>query len=75
MVLSIGLFACWLLVGPSASPAAEQSGDGWTSLTVYPEGKHNVWNEAYDDERLIEWFLANRRGKKAVMPPSAEPVK
>lgn len=31
-------------------------------LTVYPNIGHNSWDEAYRNDRLYDWFLANRLG-------------
>lgn len=30
-------------------------------FTIYPEGGHSVWNEAYADPKLYEWLLAQRK--------------
>jgi len=30
-------------------------------LTVYPEADHNSWTETYNDPKLYEWLLAQRR--------------
>jgi len=30
---------------------------GNVTLTVYPNGGHNVWNETYDSPALYDWFL------------------
>jgi dienelactone hydrolase len=34
-------------------------------FTVYPDYGHNSWDPAYDDPRLYEWMLQQRRGTPA----------
>jgi pimeloyl-ACP methyl ester carboxylesterase len=37
-------------------------------FTVYPGYSHNSWEPAYDDPRLYEWMLAQRRGQPVQAP-------
>ena len=30
-------------------------------LTIYPEAGHDSWTEAYNDPKLFEWFLRQKR--------------
>jgi len=34
-------------------------------FTVYPDYGHNSWEPAYDDPKLYEWLLMQRRGQPA----------
>nr|WP_237179215.1 PHB depolymerase family esterase [Paenibacillus sp. MMS18-CY102] len=34
---------------------------GTAKLTIYPEGKHEVWEETYANPELYSWFLKNQR--------------
>jgi pimeloyl-ACP methyl ester carboxylesterase len=34
---------------------------GNVQLTVYPKGRHDKWNETYDNMKLYEWFLGHKR--------------
>jgi predicted peptidase len=54
--------------------ALRQAG-GNPAFTIYPEAEHNSWTATYADERLFQWFLANRRGQAPVPPPSTQPAK
>lgn len=38
---------------------------GNVRFTLYPEGRHDVWTETYNNESLYEWFLSNTRLRKA----------
>ena len=41
--------------------AMEENG-GTVKFTVYPEGGHDAWTEAYADPRLYLWLLRQKRG-------------
>ncbi len=41
--------------------ALKKSG-GNPRFTVYPEAGHDSWTEAYNDPRLYEWLLQQKRG-------------
>jgi predicted peptidase len=34
-------------------------------FTIYPEAGHDSWTEAYNDPKLYEWFLKQKRPKKS----------
>ena len=34
---------------------------GNVKLTIYPEGKHDIWTATYDNPELYDWFLAQKR--------------
>jgi predicted peptidase len=36
---------------------------GTPKFTVYPQGGHAIWTEAYETPELLAWMLAQRRGK------------
>ena len=36
---------------------------GCAKVTVYPKYKHDVWEPAYNDPKLYEWLLNQRRGR------------
>lgn len=33
-------------------------------LTIYPQAEHDSWTETYDNPKLYEWLLSQKRGKK-----------
>jgi len=37
---------------------------GDPKLTIYPEAGHDSWTETYDNPKLYEWLLGQRRSKK-----------
>ena len=43
--------------------AAMKKKNGHVKLTIYPDGKHNVWTETYDNPALYEWLLQQKRTK------------
>jgi hypothetical protein len=53
---------------------AVRAAGGSLALTVYPDGGHAIQSLVYNDERLYEWFLSNRRGEPAARPPSTRPA-
>jgi predicted esterase len=40
---------------------AIQLAGGTPRLTVYPEGKHYIWDEVYRDNEVLEWLWQQRR--------------
>ncbi|MBM4028610.1 MAG: phospholipase, partial [Planctomycetes bacterium] len=34
---------------------------GNVQFTVYPEAQHDSWTETYNNPKLYEWFLSQRR--------------
>lgn len=38
-----------------------QSEDGFVKYTEYPEGGHDVWNNAYEDPATLEWLFGLRK--------------
>jgi predicted peptidase len=42
--------------------ALEECG-GNVKFTVYPEAGHDSWTETYNNPKLYEWFLSQRRGE------------
>lgn len=43
---------------------AVNAAGGRAKFTVYPEVGHNAWDQAYADEALYAWLLAQRRGPR-----------
>ena len=43
--------------------AALRKAGGRVRFTVNPEAGHDSWTATYDDERLYEWLLRQRRGR------------
>jgi predicted peptidase len=41
---------------------------GDVRFTVYPEASHDCWTEAYNDPKLYEWLLAQKRSHEAKKP-------
>ena len=41
--------------------ALKKLGNTDVQLTVYPEAGHDSWTEAYNNEKLYEWFLQHER--------------
>ena len=41
---------------------------GNVKFTVYPEAGHDCWTEAYNDPKLYEWLLEQKRPKEAAKP-------
>ena len=41
---------------------------GNVKFTIYPETGHDAWIEAYDDPKLYEWLLEQKRTKEAPKP-------
>jgi predicted peptidase len=41
--------------------ALKRAGCTNVQLTVYPEAEHDSFTQTYDDPKLYEWFLAQRR--------------
>lgn len=39
---------------------ATDAAGGEARLTVYPQGEHNCWDEAYQDPELYRWLLSHR---------------
>ncbi len=37
---------------------------GDVQLTLYPEAQHDSWTETYNNPKLYEWFLSQRRGQE-----------
>jgi predicted peptidase len=37
---------------------------GKPKLTIYPEAEHDSWTETYNNSKLYEWLLEQRRIKK-----------
>jgi predicted peptidase len=37
---------------------------GKPKLTIYPEAGHDSWTETYNNSKLYEWLLEQRRIKK-----------
>jgi predicted peptidase len=40
---------------------AIRAAGGNIKLTIYPEGKHDVWTATYDNSELYRWFLEQKR--------------
>ena len=38
---------------------------GNVQLTVYPEANHDSWTETYNNPKLYEWLLSQRKGGEA----------
>jgi predicted esterase len=53
---------------------AVRAAGGEPALTVYPNGGHAIQSLVYNDDRLYDWFLSNRRGKPVSQPPSTMPA-
>jgi len=51
---------------------AIQKAGGTPHLTIYPEAKHNAWDQAYATEALYPWMLAQQRGKPEVKTPGVQ---
>jgi predicted peptidase len=45
---------------------AIKAAGGDIRLTVYPEGKHDVWTETYNNPELYRWFLEHKRGEHPI---------
>jgi predicted peptidase len=45
--------------------AALKKNGGNVKFTIYPEAGHDCWTEAYDDPKLYEWLLEQKRPDKA----------
>ena len=41
--------------------AVRSAGGRHVELTVYPDAGHDAWTEAYDDPKLYDWLLKQRR--------------
>lgn len=41
--------------------AAQRSGAN-VRLTIYPDAHHEAWEQAYADDRMWAWLLAQKRG-------------
>ncbi|MCC6123632.1 MAG: prolyl oligopeptidase family serine peptidase [Pirellulales bacterium] len=41
---------------------------GNVKFTVYPDAGHDSWTEAYDDPKLYEWLLEQKRSDEAAKP-------
>lgn len=52
--------------------AAIQKAGGTPHLTIYPEAKHNAWDQAYATDALYTWMLAQQRGKPEVKVPGVQ---
>lgn len=56
---------CWMkrcpLRNPSKWRAAQRSGAN-VRLTIYPDAHHEAWEQAYADDRMWAWLLAQKRG-------------
>ena len=44
---------------------------GSVQFTVYPDVEHNAWTRTYDNPKVFEWMLAQRRAR--VPQPSSRP--
>ncbi|MCK4791228.1 MAG: prolyl oligopeptidase family serine peptidase [Desulfobacteraceae bacterium] len=63
--------ACWIFHGvrdevmpPAYSEvmaAALRKHKGDVRLTLYPEAKHNSWDNAFAEPDLLPWLFSNRR--------------
>ncbi|MGC9455530.1 MAG: prolyl oligopeptidase family serine peptidase [Phycisphaerae bacterium] len=53
---------------------AVRAAGGNPALTVYPDEGHAIQSLVYNDDRLYEWFLSNRRGERMSPPPSTMPA-
>jgi pimeloyl-ACP methyl ester carboxylesterase len=42
---------------------------GHPHLTLFPNGGHDSWDQAYATEALYTWLLAQKRGAPEVMAP------
>jgi predicted peptidase len=51
---------------------ALRAAGGVVGYTVYPGVEHDSWTATYNDDRLYEWLLANKRGAPPVPPPTPE---
>jgi len=49
---------------------ALRAAGGIVGYTIYPEADHDSWTVTYEDERLYEWLLSNKRGEPPVAPPN-----
>ena len=52
--------------------AIEQLG-GKVRFTVYPKAGHDSWTEAYQDPKLYQWLLAQKRLRKPASPARETP--
>ena len=48
---------------------AIQLAGGTPKLTVYPDGKHYVWDDVYQDAELLEWLWNQRRTNQVSQEP------
>jgi len=46
---------------------------GTPQLTVYPEGRHNVWDDVYQDNTLFTWLLSHQLPDTAAANALARP--
>ena len=37
------------------------SENGYAKYTEYPEGKHNVWNQAFEDPKTLKWLFDQKK--------------
>ena len=42
---------------------AVQAAGGQVEFTIYPEAGHDSWTETYNNPKLYEWFLQQRKTK------------
>lgn len=50
---------------------AVNAAGGHATLTIYPDANHDSWTRTYDNPKLYEWMLAQRRGQAPTPPPGA----
>jgi predicted peptidase len=48
--------------------ALKDAGSKSVKFTLYPEAKHDSWTQTYRNEKVWEWLLQQKRGKKSEGP-------